>query len=85
MLVTKHNEQSESFEQSETLEQSESFKRSETLEEMGAKRPEILVFKICCVFSVRYIKRKGHYRGKVMPGNILEIIKSVEELYRIRQ
>ena len=38
MLVTKHNERSESFERSETLE------RSKTLEEMGAERPEILVF-----------------------------------------
>ena len=37
-LVTKHNERSESFERSETLE------RSKTLEEMGAERPEILVF-----------------------------------------
>ena len=38
MLVTKNNERNESFERSETIE------RSETLEEMGAERPEILVF-----------------------------------------
>ena len=43
ILVTKHNERSESFEHSKTLKGSKTLEQSKTLEEMDAEHPEILV------------------------------------------